>query len=109
MNLEVRASDEYLLDYRRLVRKHRDTAREIRRIVEEELSETGHVGDDLHPHVLGNSGGVYNGCMEFHAPGNDDVLVLYSPARPHRMVRLRRICTHAELSSGVFEREWPDD
>jgi mRNA interferase YafQ len=45
--------------------------------------------------------------MEFHLA--DDVLVLFSPPYPKRSLTMQRICTHAELSSGVFGREWPDD
>ncbi|BDR52351.1 hypothetical protein KIM372_02580 [Bombiscardovia nodaiensis] len=104
---EIGFSGEYLSDFRRLSRRLPSCAYELMDIIFNELQETGTVSQSYGPHVLVKTGGVYNGCMEFHV--RDDVLVLYSPARPKRALTMRRICTHAELTSGRFGREWPTD
>ena len=107
MVLDLRFTSDFDADLARLARRHPDWAVEVRDVVYEELRHDGCVAEAYAPHVLGRAGGAYLGCVEFHAL--DDVLVVYSPVRPKRLVTLRRICTHAELSAGVFGRKWPDE
>ena len=104
---EIFRSRDFVDDVNRLARRHPSLVRDLYAVVDEELAVYGAVGDAYDPHVLENRGGHYNGCMEFHLA--DDVLVLFSPPYPKRSLTMRRICTHAELSSGMFGREWPDD
>jgi mRNA interferase YafQ len=105
--IDVVYSHGFLRDAKRLARQWPNLVRDLYAIVDEELRTDGVVSDAYDPHVLENRGGHYNGCMEFHLA--DDVLVLFSPPYPKRSLTMQRICTHAELSSGVFGREWPDD
>lgn len=104
--IEVRVSSEFDTDLRRLSRRHLDLVEELSELVSDNLQATGSIPAEYNPHPLEKSGGSYNGCMEFHL--REDVLVLYSPPNPTRSVTLRRICTHAELSTGRFNRNWPD-
>jgi mRNA interferase YafQ len=103
---EIFRSRDFVDDVNRLARRHPGLVRDLYAVVDEELAIDGAVGDAYDSHVLENRGGHYNGCMEFHLA--DDVLVLFSPPYPKSSLTMRRICTHAELSSGVFGREWPD-
>lgn len=103
--VDVRFTGDYLTDLGRLSRWNEDRARQVRDVVSEFLAVDGMVPDSYHPHVLNLPGGCYNGCVEFHACDDDDVLVLYHRGRD--FVRMVRICTHAELSACRFEREWP--
>ncbi|KAE8128050.1 MULTISPECIES: type II toxin-antitoxin system YafQ family toxin [Bifidobacterium] len=104
---DVRYSTDFDGDVDRLIVKHPALVEDLDMIIADELVPEGAVSDSYEPHVLDNRGGHYNGCMEFHLA--DDVLVLFSPPYPKRSLTMRRICTHAELSSGMFGREWPDD
>ncbi|MCO6558532.1 MAG: type II toxin-antitoxin system YafQ family toxin [Bifidobacterium sp.] len=101
----LRAAGDFEADLRRLMRHDRTLAVELRGLLTECLAVDGRVPDGYGPHSLDNPGGLYNGCMEFHLA--DDVLVLYSPLNPRRSVTLQRICTHEELRTGRFHREWP--
>ncbi|MDF7664143.1 type II toxin-antitoxin system YafQ family toxin [Bifidobacterium sp. ESL0763] len=103
--LEVYYSAAFLADLRRLKRYDRACVEELRDLMVDELQVEGRVPDGYRPHILDNPGGLYNGCVEFHL--RDDVLVLYTPAKPKASVTMRRICTHAELTTGRFGREWP--
>lgn len=105
--LEVHYSTDFDKDVRRLICRHPSLVDELFAIIEDVLAVKGRVDDAYGPHVLSNRGGHYNGCMEFHL--TDNVLVLFSPPLPDKSVTMRRICTHAELTSGVFGREWPND
>ena len=103
--IDVAYSDLAKNDLKRLRRRHAAYAAEVMRIVRDELRVDGCVSDAYHPHILDNPDGRYSGYMEFHA--FDDVLVLYYPPFPDGFVRVQRVCTHEELRTGRFGREWP--
>ncbi|KAB5606423.1 type II toxin-antitoxin system YafQ family toxin [Bifidobacterium jacchi] len=103
--IEVAWSKNARTDLERLKRWRKSYAQEVYRILREELAVNGYVGDEYKPHVLANPNSRFSGCMEFHA--FDDVLVLYYPSSPDGFVRIVRVCTHGELSSGRFHAEWP--
>jgi mRNA interferase YafQ len=105
--IDVFHSRDFVKDARRLGRKHPSLVRELFDLIADEIMVSGMVDAAYQPHVLNNRGGIYNGCMEFHLA--DNVLVIFSPPFPDESVTMRRICTHAELSSGIFNIEWPDD
>lgn len=102
---ELRYTAEFDADLERLARFDSSLAIELCELVHSEIERYGRVPDGYEPHVLSNRGGLYNGYMEFHL--SDDVLVLFWPPDPKSFVRLARICTHDELRSGHFGREWP--
>lgn len=102
---DMRYTAEFDADFERLARFDVSLALELRSLIHDELERWGRVPDGYGPHVLDNAGGLYNGYMEFHLA--DDVLVLYWPPKPHGFVRMVRICTHEELRTGRFAREWP--
>lgn len=103
--LEIYYSDVFLTDLRRLKRHDSACVVELRELIANDLQVNGQVPEDYQPHVLDNAGGLYNGCVEFHL--HDNVLVLYAPVNPRHSVTMRRICTHKELATGRFHREWP--
>lgn len=104
--LELNTTAEFDGNMARLKRFDRPCADELRDVMRDCLRFDGSVPDSYSPHELNNPGGLYNGCMEFHL--RPDVLVLYSPVKPRRMVMMRRICTHEELRTGHFGRQWPE-
>lgn len=102
---ELRYTSEFDADLERLARFNGSLAIELCELIHTELERHGSMPDGYDPHPLSNPGGLYNGYMEFHLSG--DVLVLFWPPEPKSFVRLARICTHEELRTGRFGREWP--
>lgn len=92
-------------DMARLMRFDPGRAEIVYDLVYDYLAVYGVVPESCSPHVLSHRRGCMTGYMECHAC--DDVLVVYKVTPRH--VLLRRICTHAELESCRFGREWPRD
>ena len=103
---EIRAdSKKFDKHFKRLARYDYALATELLHLMYGSLQSDGHVPIVYKPHVLDNPGGLYNNCMEFHL--DDDVLVIYWPPKPREFVRMLAICTHDELATGRFHKEWP--
>lgn len=92
-------------DLEQLKRWRRPYAKEVVRIIREELRVDGCVSDVYEPHVLGNGDEFGAGYMEFHA--FPDVLVLYYPVKPNGFIRIHHVCTHEALRTGDYDHMWP--
>lgn len=90
-------------DLRRLKRFRREYAESVFDLIENHLTVYGGVPESCEPHALVNPRGCFSGYMECHV--EPDVLLVYRVTRKH--VLLARICTHGELESCRFGREWP--
>lgn len=105
MVYEIRVGSKFDKRFKRLARYDYVLAEELTHLMYESLQIDGRVPSIYDPHVLVNTGGLYNNCMEFHL--DDDVLVVYWPPKPREFVRMLDICTHEELRTGRFSKEWP--
>ena len=97
---EIIVEDQFKKDFKTVSRQHKRIASELK-VAVSQLMEEGKVSQDYRPHELANSGGNYNGHIDFHlSDGKVDVIVLYMPHKTNPTIRLVRIGAHNDLFQG---------
>ena len=99
----IKPEPQFIADYARFKRHRPELVNELQDVIEE-LATTGSVPDGYRPHVLSNSGGNYNGYIDFHlSEGTVDVIVLYMQHKSNPIIRLVRIGEHSDLFQGPLK------
>jgi mRNA interferase YafQ len=100
---EIKVEPAFKADYKRVMRTYPYLREEFKAALDE-LMDSGAVPESYHPHKLDNTGGNYNGYIDFHlSDGLVDVVVLYLPHKTNPIIRLVRMGTHNELFSGPLK------
>lgn len=90
-------------DYRKVKRWRPAVTRELRRALEL-LEIDGVLPPEYGAHELVNTGGNYNGHIDFHlSDGAVDVLVLYKPHKTNPSLRFVRMGRHEDLFRGEYK------
>ena len=97
---EIIVEDQFKKDYKQVTRKHAQIIPEFK-VAVRQLIEFGEVPAEYKPHELTNTGGNYNGHIDFHlSDGKVDVIVLYMPHKTNPTIRLVRMGSHKDLFQG---------